>query len=134
MPRIQINKKSKKAIFIPNIQLPSYTFNGIHPPPKNKITPKVDIKIIWQYSAKKNKAKDILEYSTLNPDTNSDSPSVRSNGTLFVSAKAETKNIIATGNKGILYHIIFWDNTISIKFKEPTHKITEIIINPIETS
>lgn len=107
MPRIQINKKSKKAIFIPNIKLPSYTFKGIHPPPKNKITPIVDINIIWQYSAKKNKAKDILEYSTLNPETSSDSPSVKSNGTRLVSAKAETKNIIAIGNKGILYHIIF---------------------------
>jgi hypothetical protein len=71
------------------------------------MTPKVDIKIIWAYSAKKNKANDILEYSTLYPDTNSDSPSVKSNGTLLVSAKADTKNIIAAGNNGIINHIGF---------------------------
>ena len=36
------------------------------------------MRIILAYSAKKKSAKDILEYSTLNPDTNSDSPSVKS--------------------------------------------------------
>ena len=107
---------------------------GNSQPPKNKITPKADINIIWQYSAKKNKANDILEYSTLKPETNSDSPSVKSNGTLFVSAKADTKNISATGKNGIINHIDFWIITISIKFNEPTHNTTEIIINPIDTS
>ena len=76
-------------------------------PPKKRITPKVDINIILAYSAKKNNAKDILEYSTLNPDTNSDSPSVKSKGTLLVSAKAETKNIIAAGNNGNINQISF---------------------------
>jgi hypothetical protein len=58
------------------------------------------IKIIWAYSARKNKAKDIEAYSTLYPETNSDSPSVKSKGALLVSAKAEAKNIIAAGNSG----------------------------------
>lgn len=76
----------------------------------------------------------MLEYSTLNPETNSDSPSVKSKGTRLVSAKADTKNIIATGNNGIINHIFFCVKTISVKFNEPTHKTTEIIINPIDTS
>jgi hypothetical protein len=42
------------------------------------------------YSAKKNIANVIAEYSTLYPDTNSDSPSGKSKGTLAVSAKADT--------------------------------------------
>lgn len=92
-------------IFIPN-QTKGQTppTNGRGPidnhPPRKRSTPNADIKIIWQYSARKNKAKDILEYSTLNPETNSDSPSIKSKGTLFVSAKADIKNIIAAGNKG----------------------------------
>ncbi len=46
----------------------------------------------------------MLEYSTLNPETNSDSLSVKSNDTLLVSAKADTKNIIVAGNNGVIYH------------------------------
>jgi len=59
------------------------------------------------YSAKKKSAKVIAEYSTLNPETNSDSPSDKSNGALFVSAKEEIKNIIKAGNKGNTNQISF---------------------------
>lgn len=103
-------------------------------PPKNKITVNVLIKIIFEYSAKKNKAKLIEEYSTLQPDTNSASASGKSKGCLFVSAKAQIKKIINIGNSGIQNHIFFCAITISIKFKEPVNKITEIIVIPIETS
>ena len=72
----------------------------IHPP-KNIITVRELIKIIDPYSAKKNSAKPILAYSTLKPDTNSDSASGKSNGALFVSAKIEIKNIRNNGKKGI---------------------------------
>jgi|TARA_B110000483_G_C17763368_1_gene376975 hypothetical protein len=44
-------------------------------PPKNNNAVIKDIIIICEYSAKKNKAKVIPEYSTLKPDTNSDSAS-----------------------------------------------------------
>jgi len=50
------------------------------------------------------------------------------------SAKEEIKNIINAGNRGIKNQISFWAKTISVKFKDPAHKITEIIINPIDTS
>lgn len=69
-------------------------------PPKNIKTQKVLIKIIEPYSAKKNRAKPILAYSTLNPETNSDSASGKSNGARLVSAKIETKNIKNKGKKG----------------------------------
>ena len=62
--------------------------------------------MIWPYSATKNKANDIEEYSTLNPDTNSDSPSVRSKGALLVSAIEHIKNIMKEGNKGNINHIV----------------------------
>jgi hypothetical protein len=72
-----------------------------HPPIKIR-TVKVLIAIIEPYSAKKNKAKPILEYSTLKPDTSSDSASGKSNGARFVSAKIETKNIKNNGKNGTI--------------------------------
>ena len=66
----------------------------------NIITVNVLIKIIEQYSAKKNKAKPIEAYSTLNPETSSDSASGKSNGARFVSARMLTKNIRKSGKKG----------------------------------
>jgi hypothetical protein len=60
---------------------------------------------ILAYSAKKIRANPPLLYSTLNPETNSDSPSAKSKGVRFVSANEElnqtkeigkTKKIIQT--------------------------------------
>jgi len=51
------------------------------------------------YSAKKIKANNEAEYSMLNPDTNSDSPSAKSNGVRFVSATLVIRNIILIGIK-----------------------------------
>jgi hypothetical protein len=53
--------------------------------------------IILQYSAIKIRAKLLLLYSTLKPDTSSDSPSAKSNGVRFVSAKVETNQINSSG-------------------------------------
>jgi len=55
------------------------------------------ITIIFVYSAIKIKAKDPLPYSMLNPDTNSDSPSAKSNGVRFVSAKFVINQRISVG-------------------------------------
>jgi hypothetical protein len=91
--------------------------------------------IILPYSAKKNIAKIIEEYSTLYPATSSASASGRSNGVLFVSATIEIKKIKARGNKGKMYHtVVSWEVTISVKFREPAIKITGIRTRLIETS
>lgn len=79
--------------------------NGSHPP-KKRITVKIQITIILVYSAKKNKANVIAEYSTLYPATNSASASGKSNGCLLVSANAHKKKIIKHGNKGMIFHIL----------------------------
>lgn len=71
-------------------------------PPKKIKTVNTLIAIIEPYSARKNKAKPILEYSTLNPETSSDSASGKSKGALFVSASIETKNIKNKGKKGTM--------------------------------
>lgn len=56
------------------------------------------------YSAIKNKANGPAAYSTLNPDTSSDSPSVRSKGARLVSARVEINHIMAIGQAGIMSH------------------------------
>lgn len=59
----------------------------------------VFMNIILAYSARKNSAKGPAAYSTLKPETNSDSPSVKSKGARFVSARVETYHIIARGQQ-----------------------------------
>lgn len=107
---------------------------GGNQPPKNNTAVNNDINIMCAYSARKNNAKVIAEYSTLYPDTNSDSPSVKSKGGRLVSASADTKNIIAAGNKGIKNHTSDCAVTIVVNRKLPTHNNTDIMISPIETS
>ena len=53
------------------------------------------------YSARKKSANGPAAYSTLKPDTSSDSPSVKSNGARFVSARVEMNHIMARGHVDI---------------------------------
>lgn len=52
---------------------------------------------IFMYSAIKIRANPAALYSTLNPETSSDSPSAKSNGVRFVSAKMVINHITPTG-------------------------------------
>lgn len=72
--------------------------------PKNSVADRVFIRRMLAYSARKNKAKGPPAYSTLNPETNSDSPSVRSKGARLVSARVEMYHIAARGQAGIISH------------------------------
>ena len=67
------------------------------PPPRNKIVDKTFMNMMFEYSARKKSAKGPPAYSTLNPETSSDSPSVRSNGVRLVSARVETYHIMPIG-------------------------------------
>lgn len=68
----------------------------------------VFIRRILAYSARKNRAKGPPAYSTLNPETNSDSPSVRSKGARFVSASVEMYHIAARGHVGTISQMLSW--------------------------
>jgi len=101
--RTKIKRKQKITVFNAKKTSPGIQFKkakGASQPPKKKITISADIIIILLYSAKKNIAKLIDEYSTLYPATNSASASGRSKGARLVSARAEIKKIIANGNNG----------------------------------
>jgi hypothetical protein len=90
---------------------------------------------MFPYSAKKNIAKIIDEYSTLYPATSSASASGRSKGVLLVSATIEIKKIRASGNKGKMYQtVVCCAVTISVKFNDPAIKITGIKTKLMETS
>ena len=58
-----------------------------------------DITKILAYSAMKMRANLPALYSTLNPETNSDSPSGRSNGVRLVSAKSVINHIRVIGSR-----------------------------------
>jgi hypothetical protein len=72
---------------------------GSQPPKKSKIA-KLDISIILKYSDRKNRTEEKEEYSTLKPETNSDSASGKSKGVLLVSASIIIKNKIKEGSRG----------------------------------
>jgi len=75
---------------------------------RKRIADSVFIKRIFAYSARKKRAKGPPAYSTLNPDTSSDSPSVKSKGARLVSAKVETYHIAATGHAGKIRYTASW--------------------------
>merc|ERR1712134_65050 len=87
--------KEKKRVYTINIKsLMIYKLNkGINIKDLSKL-----IIIIFKYSAIKIKAKLGPLYSVLNPLTSSDSPSAKSKGVRFVSAKVVVNQ---TRNKGI---------------------------------
>lgn len=103
-------------------------------PPKNIIDMMADIPITLQYSERKKKAKANDEYSVANPLTSSDSASLRSNGVLFVSAKAPIKNIIPIPLNGTINHSPFCISTIDVKFVVSPNIIISIIITAITIS
>lgn len=67
---------------------------------RNRIVDRVFINMMLAYSARKNRTNGPAAYSTLNPETSSDSPSVRSNGARLVSARVEMYHIMARGQHG----------------------------------
>jgi len=94
----------------------------------------VFINRILAYSAKKKSAKGPPAYSTLKPETNSDSPSVRSKGARFVSARVEIYHIAARGHAGKMSQTVSWV-TLNVCKVKPPEKITMLSkISPRLTS
>lgn len=65
--------------------------------PENRATVSILMNRIFAYSAMKMRANMPALYSTLKPDTSSDSPSAKSNGVRLVSARFVMNHIIASG-------------------------------------
>lgn len=74
--------------------------------PKNSVAESVFIRRMFAYSARKNSANGPPAYSTLKPETSSDSPSVKSKGARLVSASVEINHIAARGQAGRISHVL----------------------------
>jgi len=90
--------------------------------------------IILPYSAKKNNANAIAEYSTLYPATSSASASGKSKGVRFVSARAIIKNNIQNGSNGNTNQTCSCILTMSVNEKLPDSNIIAEKVAPIESS
>src|SRR5256885_10651676 len=85
-------------------QLVSALSQGACQPPKNITTVSALIRSMFMYSARKNSAKVMPEYSIMCPATISDSPSTTSNGARLVSATPHTKYTTSIGASGSQFH------------------------------
>jgi len=92
--RTQMNSRANAVVLIIIIM----SLNMVMFSPKNSTEVNSLITKIFVYSAIKIKANRPLLNSTLKPDTSSDSPSAKSNGVRFVSAKLVINHIAASGS------------------------------------
>lgn len=92
--RTAMNSVAKEKLVMISVSWPHGVFNRAE---VKSAAEKALITMMFIYSAMKMKAKLPPPYSTLNPDTSSDSPSAKSNGVRFVSARIETNQ---QANKG----------------------------------
>lgn len=100
---------------------------------KKRVAVIIPIAIIFMYSARKIRTNVPELYSVLNPDTNSDSPSAKSNGVRFVSAKVEINHVIRRGlNIIVNMNELNLENTF--KLNEESKIIGVKIIKAILTS
>jgi len=94
-------------------------------PPRNNNATNILINKILAYSAKKISANPPLLYSVLKPETSSDSPSAKSNGVRFVSAKQEANQIKDNGIVKNKNQQSRWYKENSVKLKPPTSIIKD---------
>lgn len=104
------HRKTIESRVVLNIRLVAVNSGrvGMWEAPRNSVAERVFIRRMLAYSARKNRAKGPPAYSTLNPETSSDSPSVRSKGARFVSARVEMYHIAASGQAGIISQMVSW--------------------------
>lgn len=102
--------------------------------PRNSVAESVFIKRMLAYSARKNRAKGPPAYSTLKPETSSDSPSVKSKGARLVSARVEIYHIAARGQAGRINQMLSWATLKVCSVKPPVRIIVLRRISPRLTS
>lgn len=102
--RIHRNSDVSKRVLVVKFVVYVSGMLDLYSVPRKSVVVRAFIMIMLVYSAMKNKAKGPAAYSTLKPDTSSDSPSVRSKGARFVSARVEINHIMVKGQDGIISH------------------------------
>ena len=89
---------------------------------------------MFAYSAKKKRAKGPAEYSTLKPETSSDSPSVRSKGARLVSARVETYHMMPKGHNGKINQVGSCATLKARSVKDPANSVKFRRMRPRLTS
>ncbi len=118
---------------------------GDNQPPRKKIEVIAEIRIMLAYSARKNIANAMPEYSTMWPATISDSPSTTSNGARLVSATPEIRYTANIGSSGSQFQErkpapmpanrpLPWAPTISVRLRLFDTMSTVMRPRPIEIS
>lgn len=126
-PRIRTNMAAINVVLIINMM---FKWSGVC---KRIVDVIILINRMFMYSAIKIKANVLLLYSVLNPDTSSDSPSAKSNGVRFVSARDEMNHIAISGMNRIIIDD-FWSIIIFVNSIELMQMIVVNIISDILTS
>lgn len=98
---------------------------GLWYAPRNRVVVRIFIMMMLAYSARKNSANGPPAYSTLKPETSSDSPSVRSKGARLVSASVEMNHIMVRGQEGKINHVYSWVVISVDSVKEPLMSRTD---------
>lgn len=124
--RTMIKKMAKPIVLNPT---------QISLPPKNMIALIKLLKRIAAYSAINIIANPPPLYSTLKPETSSDSPSTKSKGARLVSANIHTTQTMnITLSKLDVIKKASWNLAISCSIKLPTHRETQKNTNPMGIS
>lgn len=132
--RTHRNRAVSRRVLIVKLVVYSSGNNGLLYAPRNIITVRAFIMMMLAYSARKKRAKGPPAYSTLNPDTSSDSPSVRSKGARLVSAKVEINHIMVRGHAGKVNQMYSCVTINVVSVKDPFISRIERIIMASVTS
>lgn len=132
--RTQRNTRDSRAALVIRFVVVSSGRVGRWEAPKKREAERVFIKRMLAYSARKKRAKGPPAYSTLKPETSSDSPSVRSKGARFVSARVEIYHIAARGHAGAISQMASWAVLNICSVKPPEKRISDRRISPRLTS
>lgn len=117
--RIHKNMVVKINVLSMKLSVNSSGLCGLYTAPRKMIVDRAFIMMMLVYSAMKNSANGPAAYSTLKPDTSSDSPSVRSNGARFVSASVEINHMKANGHAGSRNQVSSCDEITDNSEKDP---------------
>lgn len=130
------HKKKRASITALDIRLDVVASGrvGMWDAPRKSAAVRAFMRRMFEYSARKNRAKGPPAYSTLNPETSSDSPSVRSKGARFVSASVEIYHIAARGHAGKRSQMGSWAILKVCRVKPPERIIMLRRISPRLTS
>lgn len=104
--RTHKNKVDRRAALVIRFTVVAPGIWGRWVAPRNSVADSVFINRMLAYSARKNRANGPPAYSTLKPETSSDSPSVKSKGARLVSASVEMYHIAASGQAGIMSQML----------------------------